>query len=92
MKPINLGINSDSIKYEVALEILGQELQPFMRAIREEKEKTIPSRALITYCEMRMAALSEMQDLLRVEDRYTLERVLDAEDCLFRMPVRKAKT
>lgn len=92
MKPINLGINNDSIQYEVALDILGQELQTFLRTIREEKEKPTPSLALIKYCEMRQAAIYEMQDLLRVEDRGTIERILDPEDGLFRLQPGKTKT
>lgn len=85
MATIALGINSDSIKYEVALEILGQELQPFMEAIRQEKGKAEPSQAFIRYCEMRMAALGELQDSLRTTDRDTVEKILDAGNELFRI-------
>jgi hypothetical protein len=46
----DLGINNDSIHYEVALEVLGQKKQPFIRAIAEEKEKPNPSAELIAYC------------------------------------------
>lgn len=92
MKPICLGINNDSIQYEVALEILGQELQPLIRTIGEEKGKASPSAALIKYCEMRQAAINELQHSLRVEDRDTIERILDTEDCLFRTPRLKAKS
>lgn len=91
MKSIILGINSDSIQYEVALEILGQELQPFIRAIREEKERALPSPALIKYCEMRKAAISELQDSLRLDDRGTIERILDPEDGMFRFSPGKAE-
>ena len=92
MKPIFLGINNDSVQYEVALEILGQELQPLIRTIGEEKEKASPSAALIKYCEMRQAAINELQHTLRVEDRGTIERILDTEDSLFRTPMLKAKS
>ena len=34
---LDLGINSGSISYEVALEVLGQNRQPFMQAIHEER-------------------------------------------------------
>ena len=92
MKPIFLGINNDSVQYEVALEILGQELQPLIRTIGEEKEKASPSAALIKYCEMRQAAINELQHSLRVEDRGTIERILDTEDSLFRTPMLKEKS
>ena len=36
-KMLNFGLNDASINYEVALELLGQSLQPFMQAIYEEK-------------------------------------------------------
>lgn len=85
MKPVNLGINNDSIQYEAALEVLGQELQPFICAIGDERKKASPSQAFIKYCEMRKAAISELQDVLRVEDRDTIERILDPENELFRM-------
>ena len=41
---LDLGINSSSISYEVALEVLGQSRQPFMQAIHEEKQKPAPSQ------------------------------------------------
>ena len=84
MAKIDLGINSDSIKYEVALEILGQELQPFMDAIRQEKGKAEPSQAFIRYCEMRMAALGELQDSLRTTDLDMIEKILEIGNPLFR--------
>lgn len=84
MPTVDLGINSDSIKYEVALEILGQELQPFLEAIRLEMEKAEPSQAFIHFCEMRMAALRELQDNLRTTDVDTIERVLEKSNPLFR--------
>lgn len=84
MPTIDLGINSASIKYEVALEILGQERQPFMETIRLEKAKAEPSAAFIRYCEMRLSALDELQESLRTTDLDTVERILDPENRLFR--------
>ena len=72
-----------SIEYEVALEILGQERQPFMLAILEEKAKPSPSQPLITYCENRLTALDELQDSLRLADHATIKRILDKNDPLF---------
>jgi len=85
MSAVNLGINSDGIQYEVALEILGQERQPLMAAIRLEKAKAEPSAAFVRYCEMRLSALDELQDSLRSTDRDTIEQILDPENGLIRM-------
>ena len=54
---LDLGINSGSISYEVALEVLGQNRQPFMQAIHEERQKPAPSQVFIRYCESRLAAI-----------------------------------
>jgi hypothetical protein len=77
---IDLGINTDSIKYEVALELLGQSRQPFMAAIRMEKERQTPSQALITYCEARLLAIDELQDDLEPSDMATIEQILDKDN------------
>jgi hypothetical protein len=80
----DLGINSDAIKYEVALEVLGQSLQPFARAIEVERSKAQPSAEFIRYCEMRMKAIDELQDELKPEDRATIDAILDPKNPLFR--------
>lgn len=85
MIDIDLGINSDSIKYEVALEVLGQDLQPFMQAIRLEKEKAKPSAAAITYFEIRIRAIDELQQELRPSDLDTINQILDSNNRLFRL-------
>lgn len=81
---IDLGINSDSIHYETALEILGQSKQPFMTAIINEKTKSAPSKEFIKFCEMRLAALSELQDELRHNDIDTIAKILDKNETLIR--------
>lgn len=73
---LDLGINSSSISYEVALEVLGQSRQPFMQAIHEEKQKPAPSQVFIRYCESRLAALDELQEGLQPSDLATIERIL----------------
>jgi hypothetical protein len=55
-----------------------------MAAIRLEKEKAEPSVAFVRYCEMRLAALDELQEGLRSTDRDTVEQILDPENRLFR--------
>ncbi len=79
----NLGMNNDSINYEVALEVLGQKKQPFIRAIAEEMEKPNPSAELVAYCKARKHALSMLQDDLRLEDKATINAILDKENPLF---------
>lgn len=77
---LNLGINNPGIAYEVALEVLGQRMQPFIMAIVEEKAKQNPSEAMISYCEARKTALSLMQDGLRPDDKATIAAILDKTD------------
>ena len=81
----SLGINSESIDYEVALENLGQRLQPFIMALQHEREKAQPSAALIAYCEAQMAAISHLQEDLRVNDHETIARILNPQDSVFGM-------
>lgn len=81
----DMGINSDSISYEVALEVLGQGRQPFMQAIYEEKKKTEPSQVFIRYCESRLAALDELQDDLQPSDLTTIERILTMGEPTFKV-------
>ena len=76
----NLGINDASINYEVALEFLGQSMQPFIRAIADERAKPNPSAALIAYCEARKTALSRMQRHLPPDDLATITAILDRDD------------
>lgn len=82
---LDLGINSSSISYEVALEVLGQRRQPFMQAIHDERKKKVPSEAFIRYCESRLAALDELQDDLLPGDMDTIERILDKSDIAFKV-------
>ena len=65
------------IRYEVALEILGQSLQPFLNAIEDERKKASPSEALIRYCQNRIHAVTELQDDLRATDADTIDLILD---------------
>lgn len=91
MSVVNLGINSESISYEVALEVLGQSRQPFMTALREERAKPKPSAPFIKYCEMRLAAIDEIHDELGFEDVDTIDRILDIDHAcnLFRTQTPK---
>ena len=82
---LDLGINSSSISYEVALEVLGQSRQPFMQAIHEEKQKPTPSQVFIRYCESRLAALDELQEGLQPSDLATIERILTKGEPAFKV-------
>jgi len=42
----NWSDHSESINYEVALEVLGQSMQPFVQALHDEKQKEQPSQSL----------------------------------------------
>ncbi|MCW5223635.1 antitoxin (plasmid) [Verminephrobacter aporrectodeae subsp. tuberculatae] len=81
---LDLGPDSKSIRYEVALEVLGQSRQPFMQAIRKEKLKAEPSQVFIRYCKTRLTAIDELQDDLRLNDLDTVERILTKDNPLFR--------
>jgi hypothetical protein len=76
---LNLGINDASIKFEVALESLGQSRQPFMQAIHEERQKPVPEQVFIRYCEGRLRAIDELQDGLTPVDVGTIRRILDRD-------------
>lgn len=84
MTALDLGINSDSINYEVALEKLGQFRQPWMTEIRLERAKAEPSQIYIDYCSAQLAALDQLQGDLEPRDRDIVTKVLDGS--LFGIP------
>jgi hypothetical protein len=77
MTVLDLGINSDSINYEVALEKLGQALQPWMEQLRLERGKESPSQAYIDYCSAQLAAIDQLQSELEPADRDVVVKILD---------------
>lgn len=79
---LDLGINSDSIAFEVALEVLGQSRQPFMQAIALERAKPASSAAFIRYCEARLAAIDALQEELHPADLATVRRILSRDPLL----------
>ena len=68
---LTLGINGDSINYEVALEVLGQSRQPFMQAIHLERQQPMPSQAFIKFCQARLSAIDDLQEELQPTDQRT---------------------
>ena len=79
MTVLNLGINSDSINYEVALEALGQSRQPLMEQLRLERLKAQPCQAYLDYCEARLEAIDQLQAELETEDLDIIAKILNNE-------------
>lgn len=77
-------LDDAGINYEVALDILGQEKQPFVNTMWEERRKEKPSEALVAYCEARIAALDDLQESLRSGDTELISQILDKNNKLFR--------
>jgi hypothetical protein len=73
----NLGINSESIQFEVALEKLGQSQQLFIQEIAREKSKPVPSMPYINYCNSRISSIEDLQDTLDPTDRDTILKILE---------------
>ena len=90
MPAIDLGLNSASVSYEVALDVLGASRQPFTTALGQERAKAKPSQPFIRYCEARLAAIDELQDDLAPDDLDTIAQVLSLESDLFRRPAAAA--
>lgn len=70
----------DSIGFEVALEVLGGNLQPYIRALADERKKPCPSQPFIKYCDACMKAISDLQDELMPNDLETIKRILAREE------------
>ena len=73
------------VRYEVALEVLGQGRQPIMSALEDERKKAAPSSAFVRYCEMRLDAIDELQDSLMPADTATIERILTKGEPAFKV-------
>lgn len=73
---LDLGINSESIGYEVALEVLGQKRQPVMQAMYEERAKANPSKAYIDFCQGILASIDSLQDSLKPSDTETIDNIV----------------
>jgi len=84
---LDLGLNSDSINYEVALEKLGQCRQPLMAEIRLERDKAEPSQPYIDYCVALLAALDQLQGDLEPRDCDVVNKILD--DSLIGIPLAR---
>jgi predicted RNase H-like HicB family nuclease len=74
-----------SINYEVALDVLGQDLLSLREAIRLENEKPKPSLVAITFLKSRIGATDELQNSLQLKDTDTINQILDYNNRLFRL-------
>lgn len=77
-------INDESINYEVALEILGQEQQILLSAISKEKERETPSKEIIEYLESRFDAVHKLQVCLPYDSHLILQ-ILDRNNHIYRI-------
>ena len=76
---VNLGINSESVAFEVALEIIGQKRRPVMVMMYEEKAKANPSKAYIDFCKNLINAIDEFQESLKPADLDVIDMVVSGK-------------
>ncbi|GHV04021.1 hypothetical protein AGMMS50229_04470 [Campylobacterota bacterium] len=76
----NLGINNDSINYEVALESIGARAHRYVNAQHKEEQKEHPSAALIEYCKQRISAFDDLREALDPSDKEVIERLLTGDN------------
>ena len=67
------------LRYEVAIEKLGEALQPIFAAINAEKAKPEPSPSAVAYYEAKIDLISDLQDALRPEETDLVQRILHDE-------------
>jgi hypothetical protein len=75
----NLGLNDESIKYEVALDVIGSKKQPFVQARYDEEKKENPSQILIDYYTNRLRALDDLREELDPNDKEIIYKLLSGE-------------
>lgn len=66
--------------FEVAMDILGQSMQPALRALNEERAKEKPCQAYIDFCKARMSAVHNLRENLTLDDTEIIKRILDRND------------
>ncbi|MDR2441920.1 MAG: hypothetical protein LBE31_00165 [Deltaproteobacteria bacterium] len=72
-----------SVDYEVALEVLGQYMQPFVQAEYDEGKKESPNQAFLNYCRTRIRALGDLQDELHTTDTELIAKIIDPKNSKF---------
>ena len=68
------------VKYEVALEVLGDSMRPLVQARALERAKDKPNHAFIEYCTARINAIYMLRDSLSPEDTDIIERIFNPND------------
>jgi hypothetical protein len=67
----------------VALEVLGQYMQPFVQAKFDEEQKEKPNQVLLDYCRARIRALGNLQDELDTSDTELIAKIIDPKNSKF---------
>lgn len=67
----------EDIRYEVALEILGQTKAPYVNAIFEEMRKENPNQRYLDFLEEKKWAIDRLLDDLSPDDKYLIGKILD---------------
>lgn len=68
------------IKYEVALEVLGDSMRPFVQARAAERAKEKPNQAYIEYCTSIIQAIDMFRDELSPDDADMIARIFNPDD------------
>ena len=73
---------SADVMYEVALDKLGQSLQPIYALINAEKDKPNPSPSALAYYDAKIDLIRDLQDNLRPEETDLIQNILN-DDFVF---------
>lgn len=73
-------INQNSIKYEVAIEALGDKRQKIMQMIEAEKKASSSSEPLINFGNALLLALDDLQSYIKPEHLNAIEQILNKEN------------
>lgn len=68
------------IRYEVALEVLGDSMRPYVNARAQEEAKDKPNEDFIEYCTAIIQAIDMLRDTLDPDDKELMARIFNPED------------
>lgn len=80
----DLGINSQSIAFEVAIELIGQQTVPLARQLRKEREQGREGQAYSRYLEAVRKALFDLQAEITPSDTELIVEVSNPNNLLLR--------
>ncbi|MCS4532964.1 hypothetical protein [Neisseria montereyensis] len=63
--------------FEVALEVLGDSMRPFIQEREEERQKDKPNQAYIDYLTRVIQAIDLLRDELSPDDEELIEKIFD---------------